>query len=107
MSKRIFDGETINNVSVGFDIIMFDIGLIIAGAYGEPHISCCIESKDLLIKENIKDCEKDGKKYNKEEMETSYKGILIEINKNIPYGEYLTVIPSGEVIVKYKAIVGD
>ena len=107
MSKRIFNGETINNVSVGFDTITFDIGLIIAGAYGEPHISCCIESKDLLIKESVKDCEKNGKKYNKEEMETSYKGILIEINENIPYGEYLTVIPNGDIVVKYKVLMGD
>ena len=107
MSKRIFNGKTINNVSVGFDIMMFDIGLIIAGAYGEPHISCCIESKDLLIKESIKDCEKDGKKYNKEEMETSYKGILIEINENIPYGEYLAIIPNGDIVVKYKVLMGD
>lgn len=107
MSKRIFDGKTINNVSVGFDITMFDIGLIIARAYGEPHIVCCVKSKDLLIKENIKDCEKDGKKYNKEEMKTSYKGILIEINENIPYGEYLAVIPNGDIVVKYKVLMGD
>ena len=54
MSKRIFNGETINNVSVGFDMMMFDMGLILAGVYGEPHIACCTESKDLLIKESIK-----------------------------------------------------
>lgn len=107
MSKRIFDGKTINNVSVGFDIMMFDIGLIVARAYGEPHISCCIESKDLLIKENIKDCEEHNWWYDRQEMETSYKGILIEINENIPYGEYLTVIPNGDVVVKYKVLMGD
>ena len=107
MSKRIFDGKTINNVSVGFDIMTFDIGLIIAGTYGEPHIVCSIESKGLLIKENIKDCEKDGKKYNKEEMEISYKGMLIEINENIPYGEYLAIIPNGDIVVKYKVLMGD
>lgn len=107
MGKRIFDGKTINNVSVGFDITTFDMGLIIAGAYGEPHISCCIKSKDLLIKENIKECEKNRKKYNREEMETSYKGILIEINEDIPYGEYLAIIPNGDIVVKYKILMGD
>ena len=107
MSKRIFDGKTINSVSVCVDTMIFDIGLIISDAYCEPHIVCCIESKDLLVKENIKDCEKDGKKYNKEEMETSYKGMLIEINENIPYGEYLAIIPNGDIIVKYKVLMGD
>jgi hypothetical protein len=60
MSKRIFDGKTINNVSVGFDIMMFDIGLIIARTYGKPRISCSIKSKNLLINEIIKECEEGG-----------------------------------------------
>ena len=40
-------------------------------------------------------------------METSYKGMLIEINENIPYGEYLAIIPNGDIIVKYKVLMGD
>ena len=56
MSKRIFDGKTINNVSVGFDIMMFDIGLIIAGAYGEPYISCCIEGNAFKLELRVLTC---------------------------------------------------
>lgn len=107
MKKRIFEGPTINHTSAGFDMVAFDTGLVIAGAYGEPHITCSIKSKDLLVNETIKDCNKHNKKYNREEIETIYKGILIEINDTLPYGEFLATIPSGKVIVKYKAIVGD
>lgn len=107
MKKRIFEGPTINHTSVGFDMVAFDTGLVIAGAYGEPHITCSIKSKDLLVSETIKDCSERNRKYNREEIETIYKGISIEINNTLPYGEFLAIIPNGEVIVKYKAIVGD
>lgn len=103
MIKRVFEGPTINTVSVGFDMELFDRGLIIAYAYGKPHISCSIKSKNLLIQESIKDCNE----YNREEMETSYKGMLIEINEELPYGKYLAVIPNGDIIVKYKVLMGD
>lgn len=107
MSKRIFEGPTINYTSLGFNMVAFDTGLVIASAYGEPHIACSIKSKDLLVSETIKDCNERNRKYNREEIETTYKGILIEINDTLPYGEFLATIPNGEVIVKYKAIVGD
>jgi hypothetical protein len=107
MIKRVFEGPTINTVSVGFDMELFDRGLIIAYAYDKPHISCSIKSKNLLIQESIKDCNEYNRKYNREEMETSYKGMLIEINEELPYGEYLAVIPNGDIIVKYKVLMGD
>ena len=107
MKKRIFEGPTINHTSVGFDMVMFDTGLLIAYAYGKPHIVCSIRSKDLLVSETIKDCNERNRKYNREEIENTYKGILIEINDTLPYGEFLATIPNGEIIVKYKAIVED
>ena len=107
MKKRIFEGPTINHTSVGFDIVTFDTGLLIAYAYGEPHIACSIKSKDLLVSETIKDCIKYNRKYNREEIETNYKGISIEINDTLPYGEFLATISNGKVIVNYKAIVED
>lgn len=97
MIKRIFEGPTINTVSVGFDMELFDRGLIIAYAYGKPHIVCSIKSKDLLISEVIKDCS--------EQIETTYKGKSIEINNTLPYGEFLVTIPDGKVVVKYKVLI--
>ena len=107
MIKRVFEGPTINTASVGFDMELFDKGLVIASAYGEPHVTCSIESKNLLIQETIKDCNERNRRYNREEMETSYKGILIEINEELPYGEFLTIIPNGDIIIKYKILMGD
>lgn len=104
MIRRVFKGPTINNISVGFDMELFDRGLVVACAYGEPHIACSVKSKDLLIQESIKDCNKCNRRYNREEMETSYKGMLIEINEELLYGEYLAIVPSGDIIVKYNIL---
>jgi hypothetical protein len=107
IKERIFEGPTINTVSVGFDRPLFDRGLTIAYAYGKPHISCSIKSKDLFINEVIKDCKKHNWWYDRQELETSYKGILIEINDTLPYGEFLMIVPNGDIIVKYKVLMGD
>lgn len=107
MIKKVFDSPAIKVVSVGFDMAGFDRGLAVAYAYGKPLITCSIKSKDLLIQEFTKDYKDYNKKHNKEAIETSYKGVLIEINDTLSYGEFLVTIPNGEVIIEYKAIMGD